>query len=267
MGPCSGEDGMSEAYRGVAGAACLRALAKLTLSLRVLGVRADGYHVLDAEMVNLDLADTVELFPGGDGFEVTYAGIQRGGVPGDGSNLVVRALELLGVRAGVRLTKSVPAGAGLGGGSADAAAVLRWATATGLVTGEQALEMAAKLGSDVPFCVAGGGWARVGGAGEQLVPLPFEEVEGTVYTLLIPPFGVSTAAVYHAWDEMGGPTSGTNHLEPAALRVEPRLAAWRDELASATGQVPTLAGSGSTWWVKGNYPGGGRVVVKVARPR
>jgi 4-diphosphocytidyl-2-C-methyl-D-erythritol kinase len=268
----------------------LRALAKLTLSLRVVGVRADGYHLLDAEMVNVDLADTLEFCPG-DGLEVVDGGASLGGhghVPADGTNLVARALQLAGARAKVRLVKRVPAGAGLGGGSADAAAVLRWASlgdanqCSG--TGESgspscgggsplpaglALELASRLGSDVPFCLAGGGRARVQGAGEQLLPLPFDEVEGRSYTLLVPPFGVSTAQAYAAWDELRparGGWDGPNDLEPAALRVEPRLAEWRDRLGNATGLQPVLAGSGSTWWVPGEWPGDGRIVVRVARP-
>jgi 4-diphosphocytidyl-2-C-methyl-D-erythritol kinase len=97
--------------------------------------------------------------------------------------------------------------------------------------------------------------------------LPWDEVAARTYTLLVPPFGVSTAAVYRAWDEMGGPVSDNfNDLEPAALRAEPRLAKWRDRLGDATGQRPLLAGSGSTWFVPGEHPGGGRLVVRTARP-
>ena len=73
---------------------------------------------------------------------------------------------------------------------------------------------------------------------------------------MIPPLACSTAAVYRAWDELGGPRSeGPNDLEPAALAVEPRLAAWRDRIREATGQAPTLAGSGSTWFVEGAIAG------------
>ena len=78
----------------------------------------------------------------------------------------------------------------------------------------------------------------------------------------MPPFGCSTPEVYAAWDALGGPTAdGPNDLEPAALRVEPRLAAWRDALGDATGRTPVLAGSGSTWFVRGPYPGDGRIVT------
>jgi 4-diphosphocytidyl-2-C-methyl-D-erythritol kinase len=112
-----------------------------------------------------------------------------------------------------------------------------------------------------------GGRAQVRGIGEQVSPLPFDEVADRPFTLLTPPFGVSTAAVYEAWDRLGGLSAkGPNDLEPAALAVEPRLAAWRDRLGDATGQQPILAGSGSTWFVAGAYPGEGRVVVRVDRP-
>jgi 4-diphosphocytidyl-2-C-methyl-D-erythritol kinase len=227
--------------------------AKLTLSLRITGRRADGYHLLDAEMVTIDLADELALEEG-DGLEIT--GSATAGIATDDSNLVRRALAAAGRRAHVRLTKHIPAGAGLGGGSADAAAVLRWAGVTDPA-------VAAGLGSDVPFCVAGGR-ARVTGVGEVLEPL---SLEPKVFTLLTPPFGVSTPAVYRMWDEMGGPTSAcANDLEAAALAVEPRLAQWRDTLGDLTGETPVLAGSGSTWFVEGTFEGPGLVVARTTVP-
>jgi 4-diphosphocytidyl-2-C-methyl-D-erythritol kinase len=232
----------------------VRAPAKLTLSLRVTGVRDDGFHLIDAEMVTLDLADELE-FDEGDGLSIVGTG---GGLPveADDDNLVRRALRAVGRTAHVTLTKRIPAGGGLGGGSADAAAVLRWA-------GVDDVALAASLGADVPFCVLGGR-ARVTGIGDVLEPLPF--VDAT-FTLLTPPFGVSTPAVYRAWDELGGPTAdGPNDLEPAALVVEPRLVEWRDRLGAATGVTPVLAGSGSTWFVEGAFPGEGRVVTRTGRP-
>jgi 4-diphosphocytidyl-2-C-methyl-D-erythritol kinase len=231
------------------GPVTLRAPAKLTVSLRVTGVRDDGYHLIDAEMVSLDLADEL-TFSEGDGLEVVGAAAALAG-PGD-DNLVARGLRAVGRRAHVRLDKRIPVGGGLGGGSTDAAAVLRWA-------GCDDLAVAARLGADVPFCVRGGR-ARVTGIGEVLEPLP--HVERT-FTLAVPPFGCSTPAVYKMWDELGGPTAdGPNDLEPAALAVEPRLAAWRDRLGDATGETPVLAGSGSTWFVPGVHPGGGRIVTR-----
>lgn len=236
----------------------MKAPAKLTLSLRVTGVRADGYHLLDSEMVTVDLADTLS-FSAGDGLEVLDETGGGEAVPAGPDNLVVRALRAVDRRAAVKLVKRIPAGGGLGGGSADAAAVLRWA-------GCRDLQLAASLGADVPFCLIGGR-ARVSGVGEVLEPLDEAPLAGKTYTLLTPPFGVSTVAVYRAWDRLGGPSGpGPNDLELPALSVEPRLAAWRDRLGDATGAQPVLAGSGSTWFVEGAYPGPGRRVVAVTRP-
>jgi 4-diphosphocytidyl-2-C-methyl-D-erythritol kinase len=227
--------------------------AKLTLSLRVTGERDDGYHLIDAEMVTLALHDTLELSEG-DGLEIVdESGTGLAFDDGD-DNLVRRALRASARRAHVRLTKRIASGAGLGGGSADAAAILRWA-------GVADLRVAAAIGADVPFCVVGGR-ARVCGFGELVQPLPFVE---RTFTLLTPPFGCPTPAVYAKWDDLGGPAAdGPNDLEPAALAVEPRLAEWRDRLGDATGHVPVLAGSGSTWFVEGAFPGGGRLVTQTA---
>lgn len=242
-----------------------RAPAKLTISLRVTGRRPDGFHLIDAEMVTVDLADTLE-FAAGDGLVVIDEVGGHGSplpVGGEDENLVTRALRAVGRRAAVRLIKRIPAGAGLGGGSADAAAVLRWAGRTGLEPGD--LGVAASLGADVPFCVRGGR-ARVRGIGEKIEALPCRP--GLAFTLLTPPLAVPTAQAYRAWDDMGGPTAvGPNDLEPAALVVQPDLARWRDLLGDATGQTPVLAGSGSTWWVPGAYPGvPGAVVVRSSCP-
>jgi 4-diphosphocytidyl-2-C-methyl-D-erythritol kinase len=213
--------------------------AKLTWSLRITGVRPDGYHLLDAEFVSLDLADEVEITAGGRG--VSVSGPYAAGVPTDDSNLVARALALAGRTAAVHVVKRIPHGGGLGGGSADAAAVLRWA-------GIDDPLVAVRLGADVAFCLRGGR-ARVTGIGERVVPL---EPVARVVTLVVPPFAVSTPAVYRAWDELGGPTGEAgNDLEPAAVHVEPRLAEWRARIEARTGVRPVLAGSGATWFVPG----------------
>ena len=228
-----------------------RAPAKLTVSLRITGVRPEGYHLIDAEMVTLDYGDVLE-FGAGDGLEVV--GPYAAGVPAGEDNLVRRALAAVGRRAFVRLDKQVPAGAGLGGGSSDAAAVLRWA-------GCSDVGVAAGLGADVAFCVVGGR-ARVSGVGEVVEPLP---VLPRTFTLLIPPVPVSTPAVYRAWDSLGGPMASdgsVNDLEAAALVVAPALAEWRDRLAADTGVRPQLAGSGGTWFVEGEFAGEGRIVAR-----
>ena len=231
-----------------------QAPAKLTVSLRVTGVRDDGYHLIDAEMVTLDYGDVLEIGEG-DGLEVVGPCADR--VPRADDNLVRRALAVTGRRALVRLDKRVPAGAGLGGGSADAAAVLRWA-------GCRDLEVASGLGADVAFCLVGGR-ARVTGVGEAVEPLPFVD---RTFTLLVPPLPVDTARVYGVWDELGGPEApegSVNDLEAAALAVVPELAEWRDRLARASGRRPQLAGSGGSWFVEGDFPGEGRIVARTVR--
>jgi 4-diphosphocytidyl-2-C-methyl-D-erythritol kinase len=229
------------------------ARAKLTLSLRVTGRRDDGYHLLESEMVVVDLADTL-VFGEGEGVEL----VPLVPSPRFEPTLVTRALEAVGRQAFVRLEKRIPVGGGLGGGSADAAAVLRWA-------GCSDAEVALSLGADVPFCLSGLTRALVRGVGDEIEPLPFEP---HVFTLLTPPVAVSTAEVYAAWDSLGGPSGDNgNDLEPAALKVEPRLAIWRDQLANATGRTPRLAGSGSTWFVEGAFPDvENAVVTRTDRP-
>jgi len=216
--------------------------AKLTRTLRVTGVRDDGYHLLDAEMVTLELADRLAIAPA-DASTLTVSGPFGDGVPTDSSNLVLKALALARRTAAVHADKQIPGGGGLGGGSADAAAVLRWA-------GIDDVDLAVRLGADVPFCLTGGR-ARVRGIGEVLDALGFEAL---TFTLVVPPLSVSTPAVYAAWDRLGGPTAdGPNDLEPAAVVVEPRLIGWRERIGELSGATPVLAGSGATWFVEGDH--------------
>ncbi|MGH9089733.1 MAG: 4-(cytidine 5'-diphospho)-2-C-methyl-D-erythritol kinase [Acidimicrobiales bacterium] len=250
IGPGSGPGPGPGSGRGGT-ATVLLAPAKLTVSLRVVGFRPDGYHELEAEMVSLDLADQLEIDPGGDGLEVVAepgSGIEVMPDAGD-DNLVRRALAAVGRRAHVRLRKRIPVGGGLGGGSSDAAAVLRWA-------GVRDLAVAARLGADVPFCVHGGR-ALVRGIGESVAPR--EHVDRS-FVLLLPPFGVDTGAVYREWDQRAMRRESTrdlrrkgpvNDLTAPALTAEPRLRPWSDRFGEVTGREPSLAGSGSTWWVEG----------------
>lgn len=223
----------------------IRAHAKLTRTLRITGVRPDGYHLIDAEMVSIDLHDVLTIDPAGHG--LSAIGPFAEGVPTDDSNLVARALRLAGRSAGITIEKRIPHGGGLGGGSTDAAAVLRWA---GHGTAADDLAAVSRLGADIPFCLVGGR-ARVRGIGELVEPLP--DVALTI-TLVIPPLSVSTPAAYRAWDDLGGPVAdGPNDLEPAAIVVEPRLAQWRDRIGERIGRAPVLAGSGATWFTEGEH--------------
>lgn len=245
----------------------LSAPAKLTLSLRVLGTRADGFHDLEALAVSIDTpCDTVWVTPAPPGVvRLEVDGPAAAGVPHDEENLVVRAARALepgdeGML--VRLDKRIPPGSGLGGGSSDAAAVLRFCAEKFHVPPAVAEAAAAVIGSDVPFCLDGTpAWMR--GRGELLEPVSLEAPVRVL--VVIPPFPIGTAAVYRAWDELDGNRSSraipppnavahlvselTNDLEPAAERVEPRLAAFREAFEAAASAPALLAGSGSACWI------------------
>jgi 4-diphosphocytidyl-2-C-methyl-D-erythritol kinase len=223
--------------------------AKLTRTLAITGTRADGFHLLRSEMVALDLCDDLYIEEGGSGLIVEDAidwshndddrvALE---VPAGEQNLVRKALARLGRDAAVRLVKRIPPGAGLGGGSSDAAAVLR-------AYGQFDTGIAAELGSDVPFCLQGGR-ALVTGVGDQLSQLDDEQLG---FVIVTPAFGVSTRAVYDEYDRIGAPEGDmTNFLEHAALVVEPRLEDVRRLVAAVSdGHLPTLAGSGSSYFVE-----------------
>lgn len=222
----------------------LDAPAKLTWTLEVTGRRDDGRHELRSEMVALAFADRLEVDEGRDGLEVVGP---FSAVPSDATNLVVRALDLVGRRAHVTLHKAIPPGGGLGGGSADAAAILRWAGGVPAAT-------ALALGADVPFCQVGGR-ALVEGVGERVTPLAFLARD---VTLVLTGLHLDTGEVYRAFDEVGpgGHPGGRNDLEAAARRVEPRLARVIDWLAATLGQRVHLAGSGSSLFVEGHLEPG-----------
>lgn len=152
--------------------------AKVNLWLKVVGRRPDGYHLLDSLIAFVDLADQVEVAPSG-GLSLELEGPLAGSLAGEPDNLVLRAARLLADRAGVSprgritLAKHVPVAAGLGGGSADAAAVLQELVALWRVAmpEEELFDLAARLGADVPMCLAGRA-AQATGIGEELRPVP-----------------------------------------------------------------------------------------------
>jgi 4-diphosphocytidyl-2-C-methyl-D-erythritol kinase len=213
------------------------AFAKLTLSLHITGTRPDGYHELDATMVSIDEPHDSLVIRTASRTSMTITGPFAQGVPADASNLAWRAADACGATVEIALHKGIPSGAGLGGGSADAAAVLV------ALDGDPAL--ATKIGADVAFCVRGGG-ARVRGIGDVLRPA---ETPALAIVVATPPFGCSTAEVYRAWDELGGPRGAVNDLEAAAEQVQPRLVAFKREVEAAAGAPAILAGSGSSYAV------------------
>ncbi len=263
----------------------MRAHAKLTLSLRVTGVRSDGFHELDALVAFGGPSDLLSatLAAGRDDVMLTVHGAADGllPVPADGRNLVVRAVT--GLRAALdsrepampgpqlgldlELHKSIPAGGGLGGGSVDAAAALliarRLLDAEQLISDRELAAIGAMIGSDVPVCLAGAAFARMQGRGEVVETIS-RQAPGLAVAVFTPAFACSTPAVYRAWDRLGRPVgrelavpaplrtsvpwlpSLRNDLEPAAESIEPRLHAYRTAVEDVMGAPALLAGSGSS---------------------
>jgi 4-diphosphocytidyl-2-C-methyl-D-erythritol kinase len=223
----------------------LDAPGKLNLSLRVVGRRNDGLHLLESEMVLLDLADRLLLMPGCSGLRVEGA---ADGVPPGQDNLAWRGLVAgLGAEPDVAcltLEKRLPSAAGLGGGSSDAAAAWRlgraWRGERAAPDAEQLAELAA-IGADVPFFAAEVAAARVTGIGEAVQPAPATRQH---VVLVHPPFTLSTADVFSDLrpDEWG---RLENDLLAPAGRVAPALGDLF-ELVVAAGGTPRLTGTGPT---------------------
>jgi 4-diphosphocytidyl-2-C-methyl-D-erythritol kinase len=224
----------------------LEAPAKLNLGLRVLGRREDEMHLLDSELVLLELADDLLLMPGSSGLRLTGAGAE--GLPLGTDNLAWRGLlAALGGEpqtASLALEKRIPVAAGLGGGSSDAAAAWRlgraWSGLSDVPTAEQLVELSS-IGADVPFFAAGVAAGRVGGIGERVTP---SEPRERHVVLAHPASGLSTAEVFAELrpDEWG---TAENDLLAPALRLRPELEVIFRAVAEAGGQ-PRLSGSGPT---------------------
>lgn len=217
----------------------LPARAKLNLDLHVTGRRADGLHELRTHMVAIDLHDLVEA-EASDETEIVLSGMP---VSDARPNTVLTAHSAFELAAGRRLPtrfrvhKRIPPGSGMGGASSDAAAALRALSALhGLKVDVAAL--ATKIGADVSFFLRGGA-ALVEGIGERLSAEPVRE---EWFAIAWPGVELSTAAVYRAWDEVGG--DGENELRRAASRVNPSI----DAFASALGEGWQMTGSGSAYF-------------------
>jgi 4-diphosphocytidyl-2-C-methyl-D-erythritol kinase len=245
----------------------LQAPAKLNRFLAVLGRRHDGFHDLELVTTVLegvaDLTDTLEGEPAAE-LSLTISGPTGAGVVADEANLVLRAWRLLEdaakrtLPAALRLHKRIPHGAGLGGGSSDAAAALRLGNRLfDLGLGDEVLlSKAARLGSDVPLFLLGGTVLGLG-RGERVFPLrpvPLEPI-----LLIHPGLYVGTPSVYRALQDVsypfpealvsladGAAPPWRNDLTGAALWVCPPLAEVRDALRNSGGE-PLLCGSGSCW--------------------
>lgn len=245
------------------------ARAKVNLWLNVVGRRADGYHLLDSLVAFTDLADEIEVAPG-PALSLAVAGPAAAALEGDPDNLVLKAARLLAGRAGVapraalRLTKRIPVAAGLGGGSADAAATLLalvdlWRVA---MPQEELFDLAATLGADVPMCLAGRP-ALASGIGERLAPAP--ALPACAILLVNPGVALATPAVFGAreggfsraiplgqgWQSLGEFADDLarrgNDLTDAAISLQPEVADVLDRLRRSDGVAhAAMSGSGAT---------------------
>ena len=252
------------------GGVLLRARAKVNYTLEVRGLRWDGYHEISSVLQSVSLADELEIERSRGGFELAFEpeGVEIGPVE---ENTVYKAWALLWETSGhelptrIRLHKKIPAGAGLGGGSADAAAVL-----VGMnelfdlgLDAEQLRKIGARIGADVPFCLSGG-TALAQGVGEILTPLPAPPA----HRLLIakPERGADTGGIYRAYDERdsGGIASADqvvaalhsgnltelagalgNDLEPVTTGLVPEVAAHKREMLRAGALGAAMTGTGT----------------------
>jgi 4-diphosphocytidyl-2-C-methyl-D-erythritol kinase len=257
--------------------AVVRAPAKINLTLRVGPVRVDGYHHVQTVLQSIAIADTVRATAARGPFALA---VRAPGVPADRTNLVWRAAERLWRAAGrdgeprdarVALEKRIPPAAGLGGGSADAAAAL---VALNIVwrcrqSRSQLARIAATLGADVPFFLVGG-TALGAGRGDELYPLTDLQPRGIV--VMRPAFGLATADVYRWLDEdraagvdrevrpsreveVGwptGPIEVSNDLQPPAARRHPVLSEMVEACLAQGAVAASMTGSGSA--VFGVFP-------------
>ena len=238
--------------------------AKINLWLRVFQGDPTGYHPLDTLFCAIDLSDRIEIGRG-DGIELGVTGADVG--PNE-NNLAYRAAfeyhHALDLEPNVRikLHKVIPSGAGLGGGSSDAATVLRALQDIHdkRLPEPDLLALAARIGSDVPFFLCGSHLAHATGRGELLTALPSLPARDVL--VLMPAFSITTRDAYGWLDERGGADPGgvprahpanwedvaraaVNDFEPVLFHRFPQLEALRNALQDSGAEIALLSGSGS----------------------
>ncbi len=233
--------------------------AKINLTLHVTGQRKDGLHLLDSLVVFADIGDHITVTPASRS-RLTVSGPMAEGVPVDGRNLVLRAAELVGVTADIHLEKHLPASAGLGGGSSDAAATLR---ALSEMSGKPVPDIDAllTLGADVPLCLHPTP-IRMRGIGDSLQA---QTVPQDLHLILINPrVPVPTGVVFqgltqkegtpmdaapdpHGPDWLDWLRAQRNDLERPAIDLQPIIAQVLTALRGLPGcQLARMSGSGAT---------------------
>jgi 4-diphosphocytidyl-2-C-methyl-D-erythritol kinase len=255
--------------------------ATVNLWLNVVGRRSDGYHLLDSLVAFVDLADTIEARPS-DRLSLELEGPCAALLSGEPDNLVLKAARLLADRAGVapravvRLAKHIPVAAGLGGGSADAAATLRelvdlWRVA---MPEEELFDLAATLGADVPMCLAGR-TALASGVGERLQTAP--ALPSCAILLVNPGMALATREVFaarrgpfsqakpvtRAWQDLPAFAAQLalrgNDLADAAISLQPAIAEVLKALRGSEGaRYVAMSGSGATCFALYDTPDAAR---------
>lgn len=215
------------------------AYAKLNLALHVRAREADGYHRIETIFAFCEDGDVITAEPA-EALSLDVTGPFAGALAGEGENLVLRAARAAAATAALTLDKRLPVAAGLGGGSADAAAVLRLFGGT--------MADAAALGADVPACLLSR-TSRGEGRGDAIEPLDLPGLSGTPVLLVNPNIPLATGPVFKAWDgvdrgPLGDWESGRNDLEAAARALVPEIGAVLEALAGA--RVARMSGSGAT---------------------
>lgn len=257
---------MHQHSRGVS----IDAPAKINLFLRIAGRREDGYHEIDTVMQSISLADTL-TFEDDTDLAHDQLTTDQPRLAVDASNLILRAVSWVRRRMAeeglpaapaqrIFLQKRIPIGAGLGGGSADAAATLwalerKWNLSWPLAAWRSG---ALSLGSDVPFCHAGGGW-HCTGRGEQMAALPV--ALPPALALLCPPYPAATAAVFSAYARRAktnpeAPTGGLTAQAFARLPWREWRGHWRNDLTAPACEVVPPLNAVRLWLDRNNIIGG-----------
>lgn len=237
--------------------------AKVNIFLRIVGRRNDGYHLLDSLMVPVSLFDEILIDVQSGALDIVVT-CTDSTVPADETNLAYKAAALLcresntQGKISIALHKRIPAGAGLGGGSSDAAAVLKSLNTLLSVelSDDRLCALGARLGADVPFfipCCP----AKVEGIGEILTAVP--PLPSCWLVIVVPPFGVSTPWAYRRFDELPpsetprsqgvscwpAPEPLVNDLERAVIPAHPRIGKIKDSLLRLGAEGALMSGSGS----------------------
>ncbi len=217
----------------------VKAYAKINLSLKILGMRPDGYHEIESLMQSVSLHDVITLSETPSGIQLTTTNLR---LPTDERNLAYKAAELFPRNTGIKIyiEKNIPVAAGLAGGSADAAAVLY-----GLnkmtecrMSNIELMELGAQIGSDVPFCLTGGN-CTVRGRGESVTRNMLHATRS--YVLVVPEVKVSTKWAYEAWN---GEQGAKNDLEPVVVKKYPIIQKIKEKLLELGCSFAQMSGSG-----------------------